>query len=79
MFYVLKFSYVRDLNLNWHFGLGLFDPYGSNKPSPKCQFENGKFKLRSLINDACKGSMHWDIKDTGYALCKYSSSGYFGR
>ncbi len=25
-----------------------FDPYGSNKPSPKCQFENGKFKLRSL-------------------------------
>ncbi len=27
-----------------------FDPYGSNKPSPKCQFENGKFKLRSLVN-----------------------------
>ncbi len=26
-----------------------YDPYGSNKPSPKCQFENGKFKLRSLL------------------------------
>ncbi len=26
-----------------------FGPYGSNKPSPKFQFENGKFKLRSLL------------------------------
>ncbi len=25
-----------------------FDLYGSNKPSPECQFKNGKFKLRSI-------------------------------
>ncbi len=24
------------------------DNYGSNNPSPKCQFEDGKFKSRSL-------------------------------
>ncbi len=25
------------------------DPYGSNKPSPKCQVENGRIKLRSFF------------------------------
>ena len=26
-----------------------FDPYGSNKPSPKCQFENGKWSGLGLV------------------------------
>ncbi len=44
-----------------------FDPYGSNKPSPKCQFENGKFKLRSLtyslihLHDSSTHTLTYDM------------------
>ncbi len=36
-----------------------FDPYRSKKPSPECQFENDKFKLRSLT-----GKSHSPLEPT---------------
>ena len=39
-------GWARCLKKVWPF---ILDPYGSDNPSPKCQFENGTFKLRSLF------------------------------
>ena len=46
---VKGFLYVGYENINWPL---TFEPYGSNKISPKCQFKNDKFKLRSLMECA---------------------------
>ena len=53
-----------------------FDPYGSKKTSPKCYFEDGKFKLRSLrgmcciLKHECRHTGPWLMKMFYYKLKK---------